>query len=219
MTVMPAELHALSGISGLLVFKVVYPMIYALFPVAIFDLARRILSRCWAFVAAVFTIGQYAFIEIPGIARQEIALVLFAALVMAMLDTRVPRRSQWALVAMLGLAMALSHYSTTYVAITVIGLTIPLQWAVSWFRDIPRVTGALVVAFVAAFVGAVVWYGPVTQSDSHLLQVTQTVQTQGLDLLPNRVPGSSLIAAYLQGNTSPPIPAAQYAYDIHNYYR
>ena len=217
-TVMPAELHALSGISGLLVFKVVYPMIYALFPVAIFDLARRILSRCWAFVAAAFTIGQYAFIEIPGIARQEIALVLFAALIMAMLDTRVPRRSQWALVTMLGLAMALSHYSTTYVAITVIGLTIPLQWAVSWFRDIPRVTGAVAVAFIAAFVGAVVWYGPVTQSDFHLLQVTQTVQTQGLDLLPNRVPGSSLIAAYLQGNTTVSIPAAQYAQEIHNYY-
>jgi hypothetical protein len=218
-TIMPAELHALSGISGLLVFKVVYPMIYAFFPVAIFDLARRILSHCWAFVAAVFTIGQYAFIEIPGIARQEIALVLFAALVMAMLETRVPRRSQWALVAMLGLAMALSHYSTTYVAITVIGLTIPLQWAVSWFRDIPRVTGAVVVAFIAAFAGAVVWYGPVTQSDSHLLQVTQTVQTQGLDLLPNRAPGSSLITAYLQGNTTPPIPAAQYAQEVHNYYK
>ncbi len=216
-TIMPAELHALSGISGLLVFKFVYPMIYALFPVAIFDLALRILSRCWAFVAAAFTIGQYAFIEIPSVARQEIALVLFAALVMAILDTRVQRRSQWALVAILGLAMALSHYSTTYVAITIIGLTLLLQWAVSWFRDIPHVTGAMAVAFVAAFAGAVVWYGPVTQSDSHLLQVTQTVQAQGFDLLPNRVPGSSLIAAYLQGNTTLSIPATQYAQDIYTY--
>ena len=209
-TIMPAELHALSGMPGILVFKIVYPIIYALFPMAIFDLARRIILPCWAFVAAAFTIGQYAFIEIVSIARQEIALVLFAALIMAILDTRVRRRSQWALIAILGLAITLSHYSTTYVAITVIGFALPLQWAVSWFRDIARVSGAMVVAFAAAFAGAIVWYGPVTQSDSHLLQVTQTVQAQGLDVLPNRVPGSSLITAYLQGNTPTPMPAARY---------
>jgi hypothetical protein len=217
-TVMPAELHAVSGVPGLLVLKVVYPIIYALFPVAIFDLARRILPRCWAFVAAAFTIGQYAFIEIVSLARQEAALVLFAALVMAMLDTRIRRRSQWALVAMLGLAMALSHYSTTYVAVTVIGLTLPLQWAISRFREIPRVTGAMALAFAAAFAGAAVWYGPVTESNSHLLQVAQTVEAQGFDLLPNRAPGSSLISAYLQGNTTTPIPAAQYAHDIQRNY-
>ena len=44
-TVMPAELHALSGVPALLIFKVVYPMIFALFPVAIFGLARKILIR------------------------------------------------------------------------------------------------------------------------------------------------------------------------------
>lgn len=217
-TIMPAELHSLTGVPGLLVLKVVYPVIYALFPVAIFDLARRILPRCWAFVAAAFTIGQYAFIEIVSLARQEVALVLFAALVMAMLDARIRRRSQWALVVMLGLAMALSHYSTTYVAVTVIGFALPLQWITSRFREIPRITGAMVLAFAAALAGAAVWYGPVTESNSHLLQVAQTVEAQGLDLLPNRAPGGSLITAYLQGNTTTPIPAAEYARDIHQDY-
>jgi uncharacterized membrane protein len=217
-TVMPAELHFLSGISGLVILRVVYPMIYALFPVAIFDLARRILSCRWSFVAAAFTIGQYAFTEIVSVARQEIALVLFVALVAAMLDTRIQRYSQWFLVALFGLAMALSHYSTTYVAITLIGLMLPLQWAVSWFREIPHITGAVVVAFIATFAAAVIWYVPVTHSDSHLLQVVQTVEAQGLDVLPNRPPGGSLVAAYLQGNTTTPIPAAQYAQLVQTYY-
>lgn len=218
-TVLPTELHALSGVPGLLVLKVVYPMIYALFSVAIFDLARRVLSRSWAFIAAAFTIGQYAFTEIVSLARQEIALVLFVALIAAMLDTRMRRRTQWTLVALLAVAMALSHYSTTYVAVTLIGLTLALQWAVSWFREIPRVTGALAVAFIAAFAGAVIWYVPVTHSDSHLLQVAQAVQAQGLNLLPNRVPGGSLLSSYLQGNTKTPIPAHEYAQLIDNYYK
>ena len=218
LTIMPATLHALSGVSALLVFKVVYPAIYAFFPVAIFGLGRRILTRRWAFVAAVFTIGQYAFAELAGFARQEIALVIFAALITVMLDTRIQRRSQWALVGLFGVAAALSHYSTTYVAITVIGLMLPLQWTISWFRDIPRITGAVVIAFGAVFAGAVIWYGPVTHSDSHVLEVVQTVQAQGLDFLPNRIPGAGLLSDYLQGNTRTPIPARQYAQLIHTSY-
>jgi uncharacterized membrane protein len=216
---MPAQLHALSGVSGLLVLKLVYPMIYAFFPVAIFDLARRFIAPCWSFAAAAFTIGQYAFIEIASVARQEIALIFFAALVMAVIDTRLQRRVQFPLISILSLAMALSHYSTTYVAITVFGLALPLQWLLSWFRAMPRISGAMAVAFIAAAAGAVIWYGPVTQSDSHLLQVSQTVQAQGLDLLPNRTPGSGLLAAYLQGNTVTPISAAQYQSGIYDFYR
>jgi uncharacterized membrane protein len=218
-TVMPTELHVLSGVPALLIFKVIYPMVFALFPVAIFDLARRVLSHRWAYVGAAFTIGQYAFTEIASLARQEIALALFAALVAAMLDIRMARSRQWPLVALLGAAMALSHYSTTYVAVTVIGLMLPLQWATARIRGIPKFTGAVAVAFAATLVSAFIWYVPVTHSDSHLLQVAQTVQTQGFDVLPNRTPGGSLISAYLQGNTKTPIPAAQYQTKIHHYYQ
>ena len=41
LTIMPTGLHALSGLPALLVFKVVYPAIYALFPVAIYGLGRQ----------------------------------------------------------------------------------------------------------------------------------------------------------------------------------
>ena len=216
-TVMPAELHFLSGVPDLMVFKVVYPAIGALLPVAVFSLARRILSRPWAFAAAAFVLVQ-AFDQLPTVARQEIATVLFAALLAATLDARVQRRSQWALVALLGLAMAVSHYSTTYVAITLIGLTLPLQWVLSWFREIPRVTGAVAVAFIAALAGAFIWYGPVTNFNSGLGPLFRTVGTQGLDVLPNRAHGESLISAYLQANTAPPISAGQYAQLVHTSY-
>lgn len=218
-TVMPAELHALSGVSGLLVLKVIYPMIFAFFPVALFDLARKVLSPSWAFVAAVFVITQFAFTEMASVARQEIAFLLFIAIIAVINENGLRRHTQYILTTLLALAMALSHYSTTYVAITVIGLTLPFQWIASWFRDIPRITGAVVVAFTSALAGAVIWYVPVTHSDSHLLQVAQTVQAQGLNLLPNRAPGSSIISAYLQGNTEKPISAAQYEHQIYHYYQ
>lgn len=224
-TVMPAELHFLSGVSDLLVFKALYPAICAVFPVAIFGVARKVLTRRWAFVAAAFIVMQSSFAqEIPGIARQEIALVFFAALIMAILDTGIGRRTHWALVVLLSFGLVLSHYSTTYVAILLIGLPVPLQWGLSWFREIPRITGSMALAFVTALAGAVIWYGPVTHSGSGLGNFAQAVEAQGLDVLPNRTPeGSSfvggLLGSYLQGSTQTPLSAAKYAQAARLYYQ
>jgi uncharacterized membrane protein len=220
-TVMPAELHFLTGLPALLVLKVLYPVIGALFPVAIFYLARRVLSARWAFAAAAFFVMQAGFAEeLPAIARQEIALVLFAALLAAILDSAIPRRARWSLVVLLSLAMVTAHYSTTYVAITIIGLAVVLQWLASLIRrDIPAITGAFAVAFLVSLAGAFVWYGPVTHSAaSELLQLGHSLKTNGLALLPNRAAGQSPVGAYLQGNTATPMPAGEYARMVHNYY-
>ena len=88
LTVLPAQLHALSGMPALLIFKVVYPVIGAFFPVAVFCLARRVLAGRWAFMAAALVVMQQTFFQqLPALARQEIAMVLFAALMCAVLDS------------------------------------------------------------------------------------------------------------------------------------
>jgi uncharacterized membrane protein len=218
-TVLPTELHAVAGVPEEAVFTVVYPTITALFPVAVFWLARRMLSLRWAFTAAALILTQATFgQQLPAIARQEIALMLFVALVAAILDRRLRRYPQWAMALVFGAALALSHYSTTYLAVSLIGITLVLQWGLSWLRRMPRVSGAFVVAFVVTLAGAATWYGPGTHSSSNLSQFVQSVEGQGFNLLPNRVAGQGIIAAYLQGNTSAPISAAQYAQAVHQEY-
>jgi len=218
-TVLPATLHAVAGVPEVLVFTVVYPAITALIPVAVFWLARRVISVRWAFAAAAFILTQAAFgQELPAIARQEIALVFFVALVAALLDRRLRRYPQWALAAVFAAALTVSHYSTTYLALSMIGLTLALQWGLSWFRQVPRVSGAFAVAFVVTLAGAASWYGPVTHSASNLSQFVQSAEEQGFNLLPNRVAGEGIVAAYLQGNTSATMSAAQYAQAVHQEY-
>jgi uncharacterized membrane protein len=220
-TIMPAELHFLSGVSALMIFKLVYPAISALFPVAIFSLARWILSRTWAFVAAAFFVAQDLFAqELVALARQEIALVAFIGLLAAMLDRRLHRRTGLTLVALLTATMVLCHYSTTYVTITLLGTVVLLQWLISWFRQIPRITGTVVLAFALSATGALVWYGAITHSAiSGLGQVAQSVESQGLDILPNQSPGENPIAAYLKGNTSTSMSAIEYEHLASAYYK
>ena len=218
-TVLPAELHAVAGAPSLLVFKLVYPVISALIPVAVFFLARRVLSSRWAFAAGALIITQSGFgQELPGVARQDIALVLFIALMTAMLETKLPWRLQWPLVLSFALAMVVSHYTTTYVTITLLGLALFFQWVTSWFRPVPRVSRGIAVAFFAAAIGAVIWYGPITHSSSNVAQLAETTRSQGLNFLPNRAQAGGLLSAYLDGNMVTQISAGQYARLVHNEY-
>ena len=210
-TLLPAELHFLSGVSDLMVLKLLYPAITAMFPVGIFSIGLRIVERRWAFMAASFILVQNTFAqELPALARQEIAMIFFIAMLGVIFDTGVNRHPRWALGAVFGVGMTLSHYSTTYFAMGMLVLFLALQWVVSWFRDVPRVAGAFVVALIATAVGAVIWYGPVTQSASNVSQFVSLMTSHGLNLLPNQASGQSLISSYLNGNTQTSMSASQY---------
>lgn len=212
LTVLPSLLQSLTGLSALVLLKAVYPAIFALFPVTVFLLARRHLSARFAFAGAAFIIVQANFAQqIPAVARQEIGLVAFAVLVAAALDRRLPRGPRWALVTSLGLALVVSHYSSAYLAIALFAAAVVLQALVSLVRPVPRVTGALVVALLVVAGGGALWYGPLTHSASNLARVTDSVRTDGLQLLPNRRPGEGILQGYLTGNLPSHVSAAEYA--------
>ncbi len=213
LTILPALLNALTGMSSLVLLKAVYPVILALVPVTVFLVARRHLSARYAFAGAAFVLVQANFAQqLPAVARQEIGLMLFAVVIAALLDRRVPRLPRWGLVAALGLALVVSHYSTAYMAIALFAGAIALQFLVSWFRPVPRVTGAIVVAFVVTAGGAALWYGPpLTDSASNLTRFTDSVRSDGLRLLPNREPGQGIVQAYLTGNLPQRATAEEYA--------
>jgi uncharacterized membrane protein len=220
LTVLPTEFHELSGVQTLLVFKVVYPVIGALFPVGVFSMARRLVAGRWAFLAAILILMQQTFFQqLPALARQEVATLLFTALIALLLDTTRSRRrpGEWVFVCLLCLGMVVSHYSTTYLAIPLLGMAAAFQWILSWFKRIPRVTGVVLLAFAVSAAGAGVWYDALTHSASNVSQFVQAANAKGVSLLPNT--GGNLLSTYLQGEATPDVSAAQYQSYISSYYK
>lgn len=208
-TLLPAQLHALSGMPALLIFKVVYPVIGAFFPVAVFCLARRVLTGRWSFFAAALVVMQQTFFQqLPALARQEVAMLLFAALIPAVLDDNGSRRKRWLFVSLISVGMVVSHYSTAYLAIPLLAVAAVLQWVVSWFRQVPRVTGTVLLACVVTVGSAAVWYGQLTHSTSNFSQFVQAAKGQGINLLPSQ--GGNIIETYLQGESNQGMTPAQY---------
>ncbi len=87
LTVLPSALKAMTGISPLIAFKVLFPIFTALIPVSVFLMGERFMHRALATGAATLIITQsYFFQVLPQLARQEIGLLFFAVLVFAILD-------------------------------------------------------------------------------------------------------------------------------------
>ena len=217
LTIFPAQLHAISGISALQIFKLVFPMIGAFFPVAVFSLARRTLDGRWAFMAAALVVMQSTFFQqLPALARQEIAMVMFAALMCAVLDSTQAIRARWTFVCLLCVGMVLAHYSTAYLAIPLLAIAAVIQWGTSWFRPVPRIAGVALLACVVCTVGATIWYGSLTHSTSNMSQFVDAAEGQGLNLLPNS--GANVVSTYLQGESNQTYTPAEYqSYIAQNY--
>jgi uncharacterized membrane protein len=220
LTTFPATLTALAGMPSLFLLKVVYPVLFALFPVGLFKLANRVVGRRYAFMAAAFLVVQgFFFQQMSGLARQEVGLLVFIALFAALLEADLPRRTQWPLVVTFAFTLVVSHYSTTYLAIDmfvgycVIALVL---WALR--RGRPAGGGAVAVALVATLVGATVWYMPVTQSGSNVGSFLHDINTRGFDFLPSAQPGQSPLQTYLTGNIPSRMDASKYQSMVRNHY-
>ena len=86
LTTVPAALHSLTGVSGLALFKVAYPAIFALFPVSVAVLLLRFVGRVSTLgLTILVAMNPIGFWQISAVARQELALVLFAALLLAVM--------------------------------------------------------------------------------------------------------------------------------------
>ena len=217
-TVLPAELHSLSGVQALLVFKVVYPA------------DRRAVPGGGLRPSAPgprAPLGLYS----SGVRRHASYLLPAASGSGETRDRHGPvrradrgragqssshggRNGLWS--ACSAWAWCVSHYSTAYLAIPLLGHYSGSAMGTLLVPAIPRVTGSVLVAFAVALAGALMWYGPVTHMGSNLVQFAGTARSQGIDFLPNK--SGNPLFTYLQGESSQQLEPAQYEQFAHEYY-
>ncbi|WP_243056627.1 hypothetical protein [Nocardioides sp. SR21] len=166
-TILPTVLAQATGLSGLVVFKLLLQLVFAVVPVLTYLFARRFIPRRLAFAAAVLTIAFPTFYtDMPYLVRQEMAFFFLATLLLAATE----RRANRLLVFALGVGVVLSHYSTTYVLLmalvaALIGMTV--------FRKGQRAKPVLAhpLMVLALLVTTLAWAGPITGTGGHAREV------------------------------------------------
>jgi uncharacterized membrane protein len=209
LTILPSILASLTGLTPLIAFKALYPVLGAMIPVSIFLVSERVMRRRFAAgAAALLIIQSYFFQLLPEVARQEIGLVFFAALVSALFDDRLPRGAQLRLVIALSVGLVVSHYSSAYLAAPAVLAALVLQAIISRFRPLPWLSLPLLCATLVIGGGAAIWYSAVTHSANNLTSLVNSIESKGLDLVPNHT--GSLITSYFNGNVGKSVAGSSF---------
>jgi uncharacterized membrane protein len=170
----------LLNIDPVWVFNLIHPLIFALVPLALFYIYREQIGSKKAFLSAFFFMSVFTFFAVlTQAARQEIAELFFALLILLLIDRNLARRQKTTLAIVFSLSLVVSHYSLGYIALAaLIGAWVLLllmkskariiwQWLTNKFgglpqdiisdRALPTKNMALIIGIFLVF--ALLWYG------------------------------------------------------------
>lgn len=108
----------ISGVSIVLIYKVIYPLIFVFVPLGLYSLFKRQSNTKIAFFACFLFISIFMFfLEMPYLARQEIGELFFVLMIMLMLERDISDRNIIILTVVFIPALLVSHYSMDYIYI------------------------------------------------------------------------------------------------------
>ncbi len=185
-TILPTMLANLSHLAQPYVYKVLYPIIFALTPGIVYLTSRAWVDRRLAILGAVLFLAFPTFFQdMPFLARQEIAFLFFGLMVYLLFAPQLAARVRRTLFVLMGCGVVLSHYTTMYLVLALCVLVLVLVptarfllrrlWHVRFVRTVvlvDRGKGELTVGVVALLVGVgALWVAGITQSGQHLVAV------------------------------------------------
>jgi uncharacterized membrane protein len=203
LTVLPTILHSLVKLRLLAFFQLVVPGILALLPVAVFASIRsvpRFISTgrraprpglAFAVVVALIISSVAYSSDLVSITRQAMAMTLLTALVMVLFDRTMAKYSAQIIAGLLIIAIAFTHYTTSYlVAVIFLGAwPVGWLWSRGWLgtptadrekhrsdvRSQSMISGGLALVAVVAAFG---WNLAITRNDA-LTQPVGAISSKG----------------------------------------
>jgi len=181
-TILPTIYSLFSGLSQEVLFKIVYPLIFSLIPLVLFQTYKAQMDKKLAVLSVFFFMSQpFGFFgaEPLSLARQIIAELFLVLSVYLLVDKRIQTTKKWLLFLIFGGALIMSHYALSYfyVFFLALALIVLRRWK---SRELLNLTTFLII-FVMTFA----WYTYV--SDAPFLKVENDVRriynNFGADLL------------------------------------
>jgi len=165
------------NISGVWIFKAVYPLIFALMPVILFRIFRLQARPRISFLAVFFFLAVPTFsLEMISLCRQQVAELFLVLLILLLVDRRLAVLPKLIMACVFAAGIIVSHYGVGTIGFIYMALFLPLVFVIrsNWFRrfwgwlvrntsglptaslSLPPWALAVVVAFF--FVFGLFWY-------------------------------------------------------------
>ena len=186
LTVVPAQFHAIAGVSIMSSLRWIFPIFLAITAAGVLAAARRRANPGPSLLALLLVvIGTPSFArQIPAIGRQEVAFLLVACLLLAVTDHRAPIRARRGLAVITGIGLGYSHYTTAYVTCFFLAVVMVLAPLIGRRRGGER--RVLTAGICLAIIGTTfLWNGVLTRPGTELTEAQATLTTTGVRFLDN----------------------------------
>lgn len=225
-SLLPSIYCLLLKLNGMYIYKILYPLIFALTPLSIFVLSRKYLKKdFYAFTASLFFMFQLPFIdESHSMMREIIALLLFALVLMVYFDEEIEGMGKKILMLIFVFSIIVSHYTTAYVFfILMFGLLIlkflknngtkmPFPCLKSQKNYNSDISFTLILIFFAFIY---LWYSQVTNTAfNDVIHVMERTSNNLLNFFVLESRDSSVLITLGRGLTDLPNMIRIYTYDL-----
>ena len=201
-SVLPVVLSILTKFSLPIIFKLFYPIIAALLPIASYSLLKRFVHNSTALsVVIIETVAAIAFVpQITALSRQVIGLAFFAGIILVLFDPTWNRKKKTIVILVLTCGLSSSHYTSAYLCATIFvisGLFSVLIRRIDFFRRKSLKPVATLGLGLAILVITLLWNGLLNNSAQDVNLVVKNLYVKGPQLLPNK--SQSFIDRWLSG--------------------
>lgn len=96
-------------------FKILYPLLFSISPLAVYSISRRYLTNFYSYLAAFFFISQYAYFNTAASARTNIAILFFAIFILVLFNDKIHTFKKNILLVIFAFSCVVSHYTSAYI--------------------------------------------------------------------------------------------------------
>lgn len=210
LTAFPAYLHSLTGMTAMDITRWLFPLAIAIACAGIVAAIGEIYGDGPAVVSFTLLVIATASMarQFPAIGRQELALMLFAALVYLVAGKTEGIRPKQVGMTVLGAGIGITHYTTAYVTVFFLVLALLVRYIFNH-----RIKAKKVFAITAPVVGLIVifvvgWNAVITRPASELIADTSTTSSSGLQFLDNGQ--KNPLMAWIVGTSATHVPVKTY---------
>lgn len=120
-TILPTIYSNILGSGPDWILKIVYPLIFAIVPLGVFQLFRSKFGKETAFFSALFFVSNLTFFtEIVVLARQMIGELFFILLFLTIFDKDIKGYAKWSCFCIFSFGLVVSHYALSYIFLSFI---------------------------------------------------------------------------------------------------
>ena len=124
-TILPTVYSNLLNMDLNSVFKILFPLVFSIVPLGLYQLWQKKLGSKNAFIAVFFVVAQETFYtEMLGLGRQIIAELFFALLLIVILNKKIQHSKMIICFTVLGTGLVMSHYAIAIIFALFLSLTL-----------------------------------------------------------------------------------------------